>query len=413
MGNHLMIPAQGDAATIGALASGNQLKVGHVYGNTDSNTLQYASAAGTLESPMMTKFGVSASAGTAFDVNHADSIEFEDRGLVKAVITGGKVGFEFDATGQDGKVLVVSSGSVGYGDALVAASFDDSDTIDFSVTDGVATASVKVSATAGNSIRKYSDGIYSKQLTVHADSANFLEIDDDGKIVYKPLARINQFTATEDTLALWIAANYTAGTEAQESDVVHIPTSGKSYQHNGGSAGDATDFTLIETPGIEDSAIRAKFSGGNGIDYTTATGVIAVKLDPTDNDATLSAAGLKVDVSAGAVTDTNTFGATTVQTMFDEITDDLKNEVTYKAVDETITGNWEFDGTADFDAGVKFNSTVAVESGGSFLLNTGSTATAKANIVWDATFGPVIKSPDGSDWRLAINNDGSMSPVKL
>lgn len=421
MGNHLMVPASGSTETIDALATGNQLKVGHVYGDTDADSYRKATSAGTLSDWFMTKYSVAASTGTTFDVKHKGVLNFEDRGLVKASIVAGKVGFGFDASGQDGKVLVVSGGTVGYGNALATASFNDSDTIDFSVTDGIATATVKVSATAGNAISSESDGVYSKQLTIHADSSNYLEIDGDGKIVYKPLARIKQTTASETTFASWLASGAYDAVDGerplQESDVVHIPTSGKSYQHNGGTAGDATDFTLIETPGIEDAAIRAKISGVNGINYTTSTGVVDIKLDPAArNDASLSSDGLLVDVSAGAVRDTNSIGpgnATTVQALFDEITDDLVKEVAYKGKNESIDGNWDHIGTTDFSGDIKTSGVVDIQNGSTFLFNTGSTATAKTNIVWDAGFGPVIKSPDGSDWKLAINNDGSMSPVKL
>ena len=58
----------------------------------------------------------------------------------------------------------------------------------------------------------------------------------------------------------------TAATSAQE----------RSWVHNGGNAGDATDFSRLQT-NYDETAIRAMFSAGDFISYDAASGIISVK----------------------------------------------------------------------------------------------------------------------------------------
>lgn len=116
------------------------------------------------------------------------------------------------------------------------------------------------------------------QLTVGAWSANYLTISG-WEINISALA-ITDVTVdgTSADLATFISTGYTGGNELQEWDTLILTVPAEAYIHNGWSAWTAADFTLIETPWISDSAIRALFSWGNGIDYNAASWVITVDL---------------------------------------------------------------------------------------------------------------------------------------
>lgn len=109
-------------------------------------------------------------------------------------------------------------------------------------------------------------------ISVHPDSAPYMELV--GKQLRLKALAINtiKVDSTSTDLATFIAAEYTAGTELQEGDMVILPTAGQAYVHNGGNAGDSNDFALIETPGVSTTAIRAMFSASNGINYNPTTG---------------------------------------------------------------------------------------------------------------------------------------------
>lgn len=130
-------------------------------------------------------------------------------------------------------------------------------------------------------------------------------------------------TSVEVDLPAEIAANYTVGDEYQEGDVIIIPTDGTAWIHNGGSAGTVADFVKLTAPGTSDAAIRALFSGINGVEYNATTGEFKGVVDPdAANDITLSAAGFMLDVSQADVVDTNNLvagstGGTTEVTLQD------------------------------------------------------------------------------------------------
>lgn len=111
---------------------------------------------------------------------------------------------------------------------------------------------------------------------IHPDSANYIEVlADNGvnKLKVKPLT-ITDVTvnATETSLANFISNVYT-GSNFQEGDIVFLSATSpiESYIHNGGTAGTADDWELINS-GLDDSQIRAKFSASSGIDYNSSTG---------------------------------------------------------------------------------------------------------------------------------------------
>lgn len=125
------------------------------------------------------------------------------------------------------------------------------------------------------------------ELTVHADSSAFVSIVD-GELHFHNLAitEVN-VDVTETSLADFIANNYTAGNEFQEGDMIVLTAatdqSQRSWIHNGGSAGDANDFTRLQTD-LNSTEIKGFFSAGTGLTYAdgvfsiTAGGVSATEL---------------------------------------------------------------------------------------------------------------------------------------
>jgi len=111
---------------------------------------------------------------------------------------------------------------------------------------------------------------------IHPDSANYIEVvADEGvnKLKVKPLT-VTDVTvdATQTSLANFVTNVYT-GSNFQEGDIVFLSATSpiESYIHNGGTAGTADDWELINS-GLDDSQIRAKFSASSGIDYNSSTG---------------------------------------------------------------------------------------------------------------------------------------------
>src|SRR6056300_1614681 len=110
----------------------------------------------------------------------------------------------------------------------------------------------------------------------HPDSANYIEVlADNGvnKLKVKPLT-VTDVTvdATQTSLADFVTNVYT-GSNFQEGDIVFLSATSpiESYIHNGGTAGTADDWELINS-GLSDAQIRAKLSASSGIDYNATTG---------------------------------------------------------------------------------------------------------------------------------------------
>ena len=117
---------------------------------------------------------------------------------------------------------------------------------------------------------------------IHSDSANFAEmitVGDEKHLKIKPLQITDvKVDNVQTSMAAWITANYSVGTEKQEGDIVILTNTSAnrpvSFIHNGGSAATIADFIEIEGGDVEASEIRGFLSGSNGINYATATGVI-------------------------------------------------------------------------------------------------------------------------------------------
>jgi hypothetical protein len=111
---------------------------------------------------------------------------------------------------------------------------------------------------------------------IHPDSANYASVVSDGgvdKLKIDPLT-ITSVTVngTATDLADFIANVYD-GSNFQEGDIVFltVPSPTEAYIHNGGSAGTASDWELVNS-GLSDAQIRSKLSASAGIDYNASTG---------------------------------------------------------------------------------------------------------------------------------------------
>lgn len=113
---------------------------------------------------------------------------------------------------------------------------------------------------------------------IHSDSANYLEVVADGgvnKLKVKPLTVTDvTVNSSQSSLANFVSNVYT-GSNFQEGDIVFLTATSpiESYIHNGGTAGNADDWELINS-GLSDAQIRAKFSASAGVNYNSSTGEI-------------------------------------------------------------------------------------------------------------------------------------------
>jgi len=114
---------------------------------------------------------------------------------------------------------------------------------------------------------------------IAADSANYAElvtVNGEKQLKLKPLTITDVAVDTVATsIANWVSVNYTQGDEKQEGDIVILTgVSGRAqtWIHNGGSAGDATDFVEIEGADLDAAEVRTFLSASAGIDYNSATG---------------------------------------------------------------------------------------------------------------------------------------------
>ncbi|MES1922850.1 hypothetical protein MHBO_004378, partial [Bonamia ostreae] len=115
-------------------------------------------------------------------------------------------------------------------------------------------------------------------LSIAPGSQNYLELQGDVLSVKNLLVHDVVVDNVQVDIASYVAANYT-GSELQQGDILILmnatDSQKRSYIHNGGVAGDATDFTRLQVD-LSESVIRAMFSAGTGISYNPATGEIAV-----------------------------------------------------------------------------------------------------------------------------------------
>ena len=123
-------------------------------------------------------------------------------------------------------------------------------------------------------------------MSIDASSTAYLEIVDGTKIKVKQLLSQDvTVDTTNNTLSDWLTAN--PGHTLEEGDVLILTAATvnqqRSWIHNGGSAGDATDFTRLVTD-YNEASIRAMFSSGNDyILYDNLNGSFSLQLGTANN----------------------------------------------------------------------------------------------------------------------------------
>lgn len=131
------------------------------------------------------------------------------------------------------------------------------------------------------------------------------------------------------SLANWISSvSYPASFDIEEGDtlILTAATGGTLvYIHNGGSAGTAADFTLIEHPILSDAYIQALFSDGDGINFTGGSGnPVTIHVDYVANKGLkITSNKLDLDGNVIKVTDTNSVaggGTQNLKAILDAIT---------------------------------------------------------------------------------------------
>ena len=108
---------------------------------------------------------------------------------------------------------------------------------------------------------------------IASDSANYAELVTEGgdlKLKLKPLTITDVSVDTSATsLANWISSNYTSGDEKQEGDIIiltNVSGRAQTFIHDGGTAGDATDWAEIEGQDISAAEVRGFLSASSGFD---------------------------------------------------------------------------------------------------------------------------------------------------
>lgn len=119
------------------------------------------------------------------------------------------------------------------------------------------------------------------ELTVAAGSTDYLDITNN-QISLKQLA-VGKVIVDEVSLTLeaWITASGYDGSQAQEGDILLLPsatTGQKTYIHKNGSAGDATDFIPMFDE-LTAAEVRGYFADGTGTAYDPTDGSFDVLHD--------------------------------------------------------------------------------------------------------------------------------------
>jgi len=255
-------------------------------------------------------------------------------------------------------------------------------------------------------VQKVADDIANAALSIEAGSQQYLAINPQGEITVRALA-ISSVTvdAVSVDLAQAITANYSAGTELQEGDtlVLTSPSGGTEvWLHNGGSAGDATDFTQIQRPNVDAAFVRGSLSAGTNIDYDVVNGVISVKnqLDApintstTEDLATLFTSGFTV-ASGEAMVNNNTIGVTA-----------YNGEVWVGGWD---MGIWRYNPTTG--EGKRYTTSGGAANGSQLPNNRVFDIEVDANgVLYAATFGGGLWKYDiASDTGTVLNSSGGVS----
>lgn len=225
---------------------------------------------------------------------------------------------------------------------------------------------------------------------IHSDSANFASVvaeEGVNKLKIDPLT-ITSVTvnSSQADLSAFISNVYT-GSNFQEGDVVFLttPSPTEAYIHNGGTAGNANDFDLLNH-GLSDAQIRSKLSASAGINY-----------DPSSGAFTADQAEIKAFFSAGtglAYSD----GQFSLNATSDQITEGSNNLFfTNARVDARLSGG----------TGITFNAGVIALDATTQNVSEHSSALYFTNARAQAAFS--VGAASGEDVQLLTKSGGVLS----
>ena len=118
---------------------------------------------------------------------------------------------------------------------------------------------------------------------IHPDSANYATVEAHNgvnKLKIDPLTITSVTVNSAQANLAGFVSNVYDGSNFQEGDIVFLttPSPTEAYIHNGGTAGTAADWELVNS-GLSDAQIRAKISASSGVNYDQSTGVITADQD--------------------------------------------------------------------------------------------------------------------------------------
>jgi len=303
---HLGLVQSGTTAALQGLAAGSKYAK-QMYYDEDLETFRHVESDGsTMADGFVTRMTFAGDTGSQAK-GQKSTVTFAGANLLKTDASGTDLVIKIDDTNAgSNKVVGYDGTNVAWVDQLFQ-SIEDTDTVDLALdANGKLTAAAKLSATADNAIINDS-GLYVKKLKIASGSSSMLSINNNELSVSQLLVTQPVVDSASANLAAAVAANYANGDELQKGDTLIIVQADSAYMHNGGSAGDATDFTQIKVP-IAEGGIRALFSGANGIAYDSATGAFTGVVNPSaSNDLTVDGDGFFVEVAAADIVDTNNF----------------------------------------------------------------------------------------------------------
>ena len=290
-----------------------------------------------VEAGTMDSFDI-AVGSTSANISNGETINYAGAGVITPTINASTntISYKVAATGADvGKVVKIDATGASVLAAENFVSIEDTFTLNLGLNDGVLsglvitdTAKGVVSTTQGIAAKLSTDsrqelifgtdgGLYVQNMVIDSASQSRLSYDQATNTL--ALTALGMTTVSVDTASTTVAAAY-AAKAGQEGDVTILTQLQKVYIHNGGTAGTVADWTLIETPAMTDSAIRALFSASLGVQYNAATGAFAAKLRAIDsthlNELKLDGNDLYVDVVNTSIV-TNTKTSTLLQWIID------------------------------------------------------------------------------------------------
>lgn len=283
-----------------------------------ANTIEFADGNGTqavMEDGVVSFDFVTGAttSGKVLTANGSGGYTFE----APLVYTGSTTDSAVTAVGVDGvigttvKIDTAASNNIlsnGANGLSVGLAGNDSSTITMSYDYGSKTMTANLrldTVTTDNRLTLVNGGLVVKPYVVGANSTNFLTIDQaTGEVDVTARTVISQHTVTTteldgDTGAVWLTANEGS---YEEGDFIMIPSEATAWVRTATASG-AGSWEQVLVPSLDTAAIRAKFSGVNGVALDQLTGKISGVVDPATTGLSVGADGFAFDYTNVAVTD--------------------------------------------------------------------------------------------------------------